>query len=261
MQALRPDGSEVPGFPVYTNFDRQIDPNNPENFPARAYRTVRCCATSAIRSSASRSATCSTTGTLDIVATTDNADVYAWNAQGQRLRGFPVSSDRQFWTLPVPTPASPTPHSRLPGRGAWGPPVLASLEGGHRLDILMSAYDGHVYAWRPDGAPVPGWPVEVKLRATDFARLGVNPSTYIRDPKLMYAVAVGDVLGTGHPQVFVSSFECDNAHPAAFLYGIWADGNGHAGGAYLPGWPVGCRACRSATTSRSTSSARGPARR
>jgi hypothetical protein len=54
----------------------------------------------------------------------------------------------------------------------------------------------------------------------------------------MYSVGVGDVLGSGHPQVFVSSFECDNDHPAAFLYGIWGDGNNHAGGAYLPGWPV-----------------------
>jgi hypothetical protein len=38
--------------------------------------------------------------------------------------------------------------------------------------------------------------------------------------------------------VFVSSLECDNAHPAAFLYGIWAQANRNPGGAYLPGWPV-----------------------
>ena len=219
-------------------FRPTADPNNPENFPARAYRTVA--ALRHVRDPVVGIAVGDLfgDGTLDIVATTSNADVYAWNARGQRLPGFPVSSDPQFWSLPVPTPASPTPHSRLPGRGAWGPPVLASLEEGNRLDILMSAFDGHVYAFRPDGTPVPGWPVEVKLRASDFARLGVNASTYIRDPKLMYSVAVVDVLQTGHPQVIVSSFECDNSHPAAFLYGIWGDGNNHAGGAYLPGWPV-----------------------
>jgi hypothetical protein len=238
VNALRPDGSEVPGFPVHTDFDRQIDPNNPQNFPARAYRTVP--ALRNVRDPVVGIAIGDLfgNGTLDVVATTSNADVYAWNARGRRLPGFPVSSDRQFWTLPVPTPAAPTLHGRLPARGALAPPVLASLEGGHRLDILMSAYDGHVYAFRPDGTPVPGWPVEVKLSAADFARLGVDPSGYIRDSKLMYAVGVGDVLQTGHPQVFVSSFECDNAHPAAFLYGIWGDGNNHAGGAYLPGWPA-----------------------
>jgi hypothetical protein len=238
VNALRPDGSQVPGFPVYANFDRQIDPNNPENFPARAYRTVP--ALRDVRDPVVGMAVGDLfgNGTLDIVATTSNADVYAWNANGQRLSGFPVSSDPQFWTLPVPTPAAPTLHGRLPARGDFAPPVLASLEGGHQLDILMSAFDGHVYAWRPDGTPVPGWPVNIQLRASDFARLGVNPTGYIRDSKLMYAVGVGDVLGTGHPQVFVSSFECDNSHPAAFLYGLWGDGNNHAGGAYLPGWPV-----------------------
>jgi hypothetical protein len=79
---------------------------------------------------------------------------------------------------------------------------------------------------------------QLDLPAADFARLGVDPTRYIRDSKLMSAVAVGDVLGVGHPQVFVSSFECDNAHPAAFLHGIWAEGNNHPVGAYLPGWPV-----------------------
>ncbi len=238
VNALRPDGSEVSGFPVSTDLDRQIDPASPENFAARAYRTVP--ALRDVRDPVVGIAVGDMfgDGTLDVVATTSNADVYAWDAHGRRLPGFPVSSDPRYWTLPVPTPAAPTPHGRLPARGAWAPPVLAPLEGGHRLDILMSAFDGHVYAWRPNGSAVPGWPVEVKLPAADFARLGVDPSGYIRDSKLMYAVAVGDVLHTGRPQVFASSFECDGAHPAAFLYGIWADGNGHPGGAYLPGWPV-----------------------
>ncbi len=238
VNVLRPDGTEVPGFPVHTDFDRQIDPHNPENFPARAYRTVPTLRDVRDPIVGIAVGDLFGNGTLDIVATTSNADAYAWNARGQRLSGFPVSSERQFWTLPVPTPAAPTLHGRLPARGAFAPPVLASLEGGHKLDILMSAFDGHVYAWRPDGRPVRGWPVNIQLRAGDFTRLGVESSGYIRDSKLMYAVGVGDVLGTGHPQVFVSSFECDNSHPAAFLYGIWGDGNDHAGGAYLPGWPV-----------------------
>ena len=115
--------------------------------------------------------------------------------------------------------------------------MLADLEGNGRLDILMSAYDGHVYAFRPDGRPVPGWPVEVRLPPADYARFGVTPQSYIRDSKLMYPVGVADVLGTGRPQVYVSSFEC-NGGSEAFLYGIWPDGNRHRGGAYLPHWPV-----------------------
>ena len=54
----------------------------------------------------------------------------------------------------------------------------------------------------------------------------------------MYPVGVADVLGTGRPQVFVSSFEC-GAGSKAWLYGIWPDGNRHAAVPYLPHWPVG----------------------
>ena len=176
-------------------------------------------------------------GRLEIVATSENADVYAWDAHGRRLRGFPRHSNPRYWSLPVPTPQAPTPHGRLPSRGNWSPPVLADLEGNGRLDILMTAYDGFVYAFRPDGRPVPGWPVQVKLPPGDYARFDVTPQSYIRDSKLMYPVGVADVLGTGRPQVYVSSFEC-NRGSQAFLYGIWPDGNRHRGGPYLPNWPV-----------------------
>src|SRR5438105_9871786 len=72
----------------------------------------------------------------------------------------------------------------------------------------------------------------------------------------MYSVGVADVLGKGKPQVFVSSFECSgqtagqqdtvlgltpaggNSPSKAWMYGVWADGNDHSGGAYLPNWPV-----------------------
>jgi hypothetical protein len=98
--------------------------------------------------------------------------------------------------------------------------------------------------------------VTIKLPNADFARDGVNRKNFIHDPKLMYSVGVADVLGKGRPQVFVSSFDCSGSSastqdtalgltpigskPAskAWLYGIWADGNHHSGGAYLPGWPA-----------------------
>jgi hypothetical protein len=156
----------------------------------------------------------------------------------------------------VPTPRGGTPHSRDPQRGAWAYPTLAPLEGGMRLDILIPGFDGKVYAWRPDGERVPGWPVEIKLPQADFARDGVDPAKYIRDPKLMYSVGIADVLGKGRPQVFVSSFDCSGSSAAtqdtvlgvtplgsnpaskAWLYGIWPDGTRHDGGAYLPNWPA-----------------------
>ena len=236
VEALRPDGREVPGFPVWSDLERQIDPLNPQNYSAPAYRdpTLRD-----VHEPLSGIAVGDLfhDGQLDIVATSANADVYVWDAHGQRLRGFPQHSNPRYWSLPVPTPQAPTPHGRLPSRGNWSAPVLADLEGNGQLDILMSAYDGFVYAFRPDGRPVPGWPVQVKMPTADYARFGIKPQTYIRDSKLMYPVGVADVLGDGRPQVYVSSFECNGGNQA-FLYGIWPDGNRHRGGPYLPNWPV-----------------------
>ena len=185
-----------------------------------------------------------------------NGRAYAWDGAGRRLAGFPASMDTPADQHAVPTPRSPTPHSRDPLRGAWAAPTLAPLEGGSALDVLIPGWDGKVYAWRPDGTRLPGWPVDIKLPQADFARDGVDPSHYMRDPKLMYSVGVADVLGKGKPQVFVSSFECSGrsagtqdtalgltplgSNPAskAWLYGVWPDGNDHGGGPFLPNWPV-----------------------
>jgi hypothetical protein len=261
VRALRPDGSEVPGFPVRTHTLASISPLEPENFPAPAYRLAEF---RDVRDPVTGIAVGDLLGNgqLDVVADTDNAFLYAWDSRGRLLPGFPVHSHPAYWTLPVPTPRAATPHSRLPSQGAWSPPVLADLEGNGKLDILMSAFDGYLYAWQPDGHPVPGWPVKVALPAADFARDGVDPSSYISDPKLMYAPAVADVLGKGKPQVFVSSFDCngvgtstenlglallgqppaDNQVAKTWIYGIWPEGNNHPGGPYLPGWPVALNA-------------------
>jgi hypothetical protein len=239
VHALRPNGTEVPGFPVHTGRLAAIDPTEPENYPAASYRSDPTLRAARDPVSGIAVGDLNHDGRLDVVATTSNAFVYAWGSDGKLRQGFPVHSDSQFASLPVPTPRSETPHSRLPSRGNWSPPVLADLSGDGRLDILMSAFDGFLYAFGPDGKPVPGWPVEVKLPPADLA--GHAPDDYIRDAKLIFPPSVGDVLGTGTPQVFVPSFEClsSGGGHQSWIYGIWPDGNLHPGGPYMPGWPVG----------------------
>jgi len=270
VDAFRPDGSEVPGFPVYTDRVRDINPRAPQNFPGvAAYRDP---ALRDIRDPIGGGTAVGDlfhTGNLDIVVTTTNGEVYAWDSHGTRLPGFPLRQDPANY---LPYDGVPTPHAfdasynitqnhpRLPDRGAWAPPVLADLEGTGKLDILMSSFDGHEYAWRPDGTAVPGWPVEVKLPPAIMARDGVKANQYIRDAKLFYPPTVADVQKVGKPQVYVSSFESNGVNTASqnlaialaglqqafgnpsgattWLYGIWADGNLHPGGPFIQDWPV-----------------------
>ena len=238
VEALRPDGHEAKGFPLHTRTLAAIDPLDPENYPAKSYESDARLRQARDPVSGIAIGDLDGDGSLDVVATTSNAWVYAWSSDGKLLKGFPVHSQSKFASLPVPTPRSGTRHGRLPSRGNLSAPVLADLQGNGKLDVLMSAYDGFEYAWQPNGKPVPGWPVKVQLPAADLS--GSGPTDYIHDTKLISGPAVGDVAKTGTPQVFVPSTECLNTGGhKSWIYGIWPDGNNHPGGPYMPGWPVG----------------------
>jgi hypothetical protein len=256
VHALRPDGGELPGFPVHSDLLRDVDPTNPENYDAAAYRDVEAFRNQRDPLSGIAVGDLKGDGSLDVVATGMQGRVYAWNGDGERLAGFPAAMETPADQHSVPTPRAPTRSGRDPQRGAWAAPVLAPLQGGDELDVIVPGFDGKVYAWAPDGSRVSGWPVEIKLPDSVFSRDSIDPKQYIRDPKLMYSVGVADVLGNGRPQVFVSSFECSkksadtqdtvlgltpigsNPKSKAYLYGLWADGSDHEGGAYLPHWPA-----------------------
>ncbi len=112
----------------------------------------------------------------DVVASDMCGYVYAWNAKGHLLPGFPVRTDPAYSQDPAPfassaaTPGGPqaqdygadprNPDNRLLP-GILGAPALADLGGNGQLDIVVSSLDRHVYAWNPAGSAVPGYPVLV----------------------------------------------------------------------------------------------------
>lgn len=254
LHVFRPNGSEIPGFPVHSDRLRAVDRTNPQNYSSFTY--THSAALRDQRDPLSGGVAVGDLfhdGRLEIVATSAEGDLYGWDSHGRRLRGFPFYMRAPF--AKSPTPRAATAHSRLPARGNWSPPVLAPLEGGHRLDILMTGYDGRVYAFRPTGRRVPGWPVKVQLPRPTRKKLG---SSYVRDPKLMYPVTVARLPHHRHPVVFVPSFESNGADTSTenlgaalaglppfddqvaqtWLYAIWPNGRRHKGDAYLPNWPV-----------------------
>ena len=235
VSALGPDGKQADGFPVFTRQLRYIDPNNPQNFKAESYETVKALREARDPVSGIAVGDLDGNGSQSIVAATTSGWIYAWNRKGVLRPGFPARPNPLYDTKPVPTPPAEMPRQRLPTRGNWSAPALGDLQGDGTLDILMSSYDGHVYAWQPDGKPSPGWPVKVEL--PDSITDTIAPGNYIHDAKIMMTPAVGDLLGTGKDQVFVPSTECVNDN-RVYAYGIQSEGNSHPDGPYMDGWPV-----------------------
>jgi hypothetical protein len=153
-------------------------------------------------------------GELAIVAASREGKVYAFNSRGERLKGFPVSVR--------PGGARPAVSTPYIESGILSKPVLADLDGKRGKEIVVTALDGNVYAWRGDGKPLAGFPVAVE-----------DPRTHKRS-KLVSTPAVGDIDGDGRPEIVFGSNGVSQGLAAA--YAIHADGMLHTGGPFLKGW-------------------------
>jgi len=207
---------------------------------------------------------------VDVVATDVTGHIYAWNGAGTLLW--------EATTNPAYSgPAVRDPHNRVL-KGIIGAPALAHLESSSQLDVVVSSMDRHVYAFRPDGSPVPGWPVLV----VDPAQVkSVDPTTHKvtfaagsaveQGTKLLDTPAIGDLNGNlaGLQDVVVGSNEEYGGQPNVSVVDPinWAvgqapllnpansrvyaiDPHGSKAGqpnpgaaqpdanAFLPGWPV-----------------------
>jgi FG-GAP-like repeat len=153
LHVLRGDASELPGFPKF--IDQTI-------FSSPAVADI------------------DGDGSLDIVVGTGpyfagkGFAVYAWDAQGNPLPGWPAAT----------------------GGYVVSAPSVGDIDGDRKLEVIVGCNDGKVYAFRSDGRPVTGWP------AVAYDNLGnVGPLNFA-SPVL--ANFDSDPL----PEVFINLF-CD----------------------------------------------------
>ncbi|MCL4448239.1 MAG: S8 family serine peptidase [Actinobacteria bacterium] len=258
IYAMEPDGKELPGWPVYTN---PLPYHALE--PAFATHAVTSVPRGEIIGGVAVGDLAKSSGhNLDVIASDLAGYVYAWNQHGQMLPGFPVHTNPEF-----SSPAALNPNNRLLP-GIFAAVALADLQGNGELDIVASAMDRHVYAWEPNGQPVPGWPVLVvdpsKVSSVDPTTNAVtfaSNSNVTQGTKLMDTPAIGNLNGgSGPPDVIVGSNEEYSGQPNAYLgstgnvlklfgalsgaanamvYAIYPTGSLHLGTstAFPPGYP------------------------
>ena len=122
-------------------------------------------------------------------------------------------------------PSTAADHTGSPfylGASGEGSPTLYDLEGRGELDVIEATSDGQVVALRPDGTPVPGWPVSIDPLSAPHNQ-PVNGTT--PTGQIVGSVAVGDIDGDKQPEVVAASFKG----------GVYA---WHRDGSRVAGFPV-----------------------
>jgi len=204
-------------------------------------------------------------GSLEVVVASTQGKLYVFSAAGALRPGFPVSTTPAF-----SDPAIRNEANRL-DPGFLATPVLADLDKDDALEIIIGAMDRHLYVWRADGSPQPGFPILMVDRTVTTVNplnaqvtwnlVGGQP-TGSRGTKVVGSPAVGDIDGDGFLEIVQGTNEeyvrgeSGNVQISPFtnlfglsaingrVYAIAHDGTlspriaGNPAGPFLPGWPV-----------------------
>ena len=155
-------------------------------------------------------------GDIEVLAADLEGLVHAWEPDGTRHEGFPVSVDlslskevgcqvvRPACDDYAPGPSSPGGIRDELNDRDWGidsMPAIGDLDPDTPgLEVLVGSNDGHVYAWHQDGSPVEGWPVilrdPAKVQAMDPATRHVTyrpDANALRGTKVLVTPTLGDI--------------------------------------------------------------------
>jgi hypothetical protein len=220
--------ADVAGFPVALDVLESLDPGRSgSHVLAAAYDAVDGFISPDISTSINATMAVgnidgSADGSLEIVVAAHRGYVYAFDAAGNVLPGFPVQSD--------PALAGPdTPNALIHKDMGIGSPALGDLDGDGTLELVVPAFDSHVYVWHYDGSLDSGFPVLL----SDTAQ-GANTE----QTQIVSTPAIGDLDGDAIADIVLGSNESYSGDTSGRVYAVHGDGNDHPGGPFLPGWPI-----------------------
>ena len=239
MHAYRPDGSELPGWPVRTQMQ----------FAARAHLESPALQELAPPLEPPRAPTVAdlTGDGVPEVITTAGERIYAWKSNGDPLPGWPVRPDPGRENCALSEQQKELKHPKC---GFIASPAIARLGGpGAPPSVVVPGLDGRLRAYQPDGTPTSGFPV--RLIDTDLPPGEQMTAESINNP------AIGDLDGDGRDEIVAATNEVYGgggggggdvsfgdalaaAGNTSRVYAVKASGRGPAGDAdpFLPGWPI-----------------------
>ncbi|CAA9502237.1 MAG: hypothetical protein AVDCRST_MAG30-1982, partial [uncultured Solirubrobacteraceae bacterium] len=238
VHAYRPDGSELPGWPVRTRTMTQA-----ATHPGAPGLKVLPPALEPPRAPV----VADLTGDgLPEVVTAAGERLYAWDRRGRELPGWPVRPDPERANCAPSQQSKPRSHPKC---GFLASPALARLDGaGKPPAIVAPGLDGRLYAYRPDGTPAAGFPV--RLIDPDVPDKEKMTAESINSP------AIGDLDGDGRDEIVVATNEVygssgggggdvsffgvlgNAAGTTSRVYAVKPDGTRAQDGPFLKGWPI-----------------------
>ncbi len=143
-------------------------------------------------------------GDDEIVVGDGCSNLFAWNKDGTPVAGWPVKVAATVEAL--------------------GTAAVANLDGdaGGRLEVVVGASDGKVYAFHNDGTPVAGWPQVIHPPISNSHSTAPG-------------VSIADVDADGHLDVVAvdALLKLDDGTAYGSRVAVWRGDNGVS----LPGWP------------------------
>ena len=222
IHAYRPDGTELPGWPVHTD---PLPLHTGE--VAFAGGPISTAHYGAVLGSLA-AGDLFHDGRIEIIADDMEGKIYAWDAAGNRV--FSQQANPAFSGNPTYA-GNPNNeyvsirqgHTNRVDHGFGMAPVLADLDGDGKPEIIAAGFDRHLYAWHSDGGAVAGFPVLI-VDPSKVASIDPNTHAVTFDPaktgpfnalddltddqgKLVSTPAVADINGDGKPEIVLGSNE------------------------------------------------------